>query len=172
MLYPSLKRNLLIHPATSELAATRWSEQIQDEWTRNLLHDRPDLTPERLARTWRLMDAAVPDARIDGYQELVESLSLPDPDDRHVMAAAITGQADVLVTWNLQHFPDETVSDVRREVLTPDDLICRILAQSAQETRQVVEALRISLRNPPYSWDGLPVRFGQVGWYRIAEAFA
>lgn len=98
VLYPSLTRNLLVHLATSGLVAARWTEQIQDEWTRNLLQDRPDLTPERLARTRRLMDAAVPDARVDGYQELVESLSLPDLDDRHVLAAALTGQADVLVT--------------------------------------------------------------------------
>ena len=98
VLYPSLTRNLLVHLATSRLVAARWTEQIQDEWTRNLLQDRPDLTPERLARTRRLMDAAVPDARVDGYQELVESLSLPDLDDRHVLAAALTGQADVLVT--------------------------------------------------------------------------
>ena len=172
VLYPSLTRNLLVHLATSGLVAARWTEQIQDEWTRNLLQDRPDLTPERLARTRRLMDAAVPDALVDGYQPLVESLSLPDPDDRHVLAAAITGQADVLVTWNLQHFPHETVSAEGVEVLTPDDLICRILAQSPQETRQAVEALRVSLRNPPYSWNGLLVRFGQVGLHRTAEALA
>ena len=78
------------------------------------------------------MDAAVPDARVDGYQELVESLSLPDPDDRHVLAAAITAQADVLITWNLRHFPQETVSAAGIEVLTPDDLICRLLAQAPQ----------------------------------------
>ena len=172
VLYPSLTRNLLVHLATSGLVAARWTEQIQDEWTRNLLQDRPDLTAERLARTRRLMDAAVPDALVDGYQELAESLNLPDPDDRHVLAAAITGEADVLVTWNLRHFPEETASVAGVEVLTPDDLICRLLAQAPQETRQAVEALRVSLRNPPYSWSGLLERFGQVGLVRASEALA
>ena len=169
VLYPSLTRNLLVHLATSGLVAARWTEQIQDEWTRNLLQDRPDMTVERLARTRRLMDAAVPDAQVDGYQELTESLSLPDLDDRHVLAAAITGQADVLVTWNLRHFPQESVLAFGVEVLTPDDLICRLLSQAPQETRQAVEALRVSLRNPPYGWSGLLERFGQVGLVRTAE---
>ena len=169
VLYPSLTRNLLIHLATSGLVAARWTEQIQDEWTRNLLQDRPDLVPERLNRTRRLMDAAVPDALVDGYQELLESLSLPDPDDRHVLAAAITARADVLITWNLRHFPYETVNSYDIELLTPDDLVCRLLAQSPQETRQAVEALRVSLRNPPYSWSGLLERFGQVGLVQTAE---
>ena len=172
VLYPSLTRNLLIHLATSGLVAARWTEQIQDEWTRNLLLDRADLTPERLARTRRLMETAVPDGLVDGYQPLIESLSLPDPDDRHVLAAAITGQADILVTWNLRHFPEEVVAVNGIEVLSPDDLLCRLLSLSLQETRQAVEALRISLRTPPYSWQGLLERFGQVGLVQIAEALA
>ena len=109
VLYPSLTRNLLVHLATSGLVAARWTEQIQDEWTRNLLLDRADLTPERLARTRRLMEVAVPDAHVVGYQPLIETLTLPDPDDRHVLAAAIFGEVDVLVTWNLRHFPEEAM---------------------------------------------------------------
>lgn len=58
----------------------------QQEWTRNLLADRADLTPEHLAHTRHLMDAAVPDARVTGYEPLIAALSLPDPDDRHVLS--------------------------------------------------------------------------------------
>ncbi|ULH14074.1 hypothetical protein MF271_01200 (plasmid) [Deinococcus sp. KNUC1210] len=72
VLYPSLIRNLLVHLATSGLVAARWTEQIQEEWSRNLLQDRPELTPERLARTRRLMDAAVPDALVEDDQALIE----------------------------------------------------------------------------------------------------
>ena len=172
VLYPSLTRNLLVHLATSGLVAARWTEQIQDEWTRNLLQDRPDLTAERLARTRRLMDAAVPDAVVVDDPALIDSLQLPDPDDRHVLAAAITSQADVLITWNLRHFPQEAVSAFGTEVFTPDDLVCRLFALAPQDTRQAVEALRVSLRNPPYSWPGLLERFGQVGLVRTAEALA
>lgn len=172
VLYPSLTRNLLVHLATAGLVAARWTETIQDEWTRNLLEDRPELTPERLARTRRLMDAAVPDALMDEDQELIETLSLPDQDDRHVLAAAITGEVDVLITWNLRHFPQEAVLVHGIEVLTPDDLVCRLMALAPQDTREAVEALRVSLNNPPYTWPGLLKRFDQVGLVRTAEALA
>jgi hypothetical protein len=168
VLYPSLTRNLLIHLATSGLVAARWTEQIQDEWTRNLMQDRPELTPERLNRTRRLMDAAVPDALVDGYQELLESLSLPDPDDCHVLAAAIFGEVDVLVTWNLRHFP-QTLLPLGLDVISPDELVCRLLKLAGPDTRRAVEALRVSLKNPPYSWPGLLERFSQVGLVRTAE---
>lgn len=172
VLYPSLTRNLLVHLATSGLVAARWTEQIQDEWIRNPLQDRPDLTPERLARTRRLMDAAVPDAQVNEDHELKASLSLPDPDDRHVLAAAITGDVDVLITWNLRHFPQEAVSAHGIEVLTLDDLLCRLLTLIPQDTRSAVEALRVSLRKPPYSWPGLLERFSQVGLIRTVGALA
>ena len=169
VLYPSLIRNLLVHLATSGLVAARWTEQIQDEWSRNLLQDRPELTAERLARTRRLMDAAVPDAVVEDDQALIASLQLPDLDDRHVLAAAITAEADVLITWNLRHFPQEAVAAWGIEVLTPDDLVCRLFALAPQDTRQAVEVLRVSLRSPPYSWSGLLERFGQVGLIQTAD---
>ena len=103
---------------------------------------------------------------------MTESLSLPDPDDRHVLAAAIVGQADALVTWNLKHFSEETILPFGIEVLTPDDLVFRLLTLASQDTRQAVEALQASLRNPPYNWPGLLERFGQVGLTRTAEALA
>ncbi|GGR23795.1 PIN domain-containing protein [Deinococcus ruber] len=172
VLYPSLIRNLLVHLATSGLVAARWTEQIHDEWIRNLSQDRPELPPERLARTRRLMDAAVPDALVEDDQALIESLSSPDLDDRHVLAAAITAQADILITWNVRHFPQEAVSAWGIEMLTPDDLVCRLFALAPQDTRQSVEALRVSLKSPPYSWPGLLERFEQVGLLRTASALA
>lgn len=168
VLYPSLTRNLLIHLATSGLVAARWSEQIQDEWTRNLLQDRPELTPKRLARTQRLMDAAVPDAQVDGHQSLIEMLTLPDLDDRHVLAAALFSEVDVLVTWNLRHFP-EALFPLGLDAITPDELVCRLLKLAGPDTRRAVEAPRVSLKNPPYSWPGLLDRFSQVGLVRTAE---
>ncbi|MFA1622506.1 hypothetical protein ACDY96_06645 [Rhizobium mongolense] len=71
-----------------ELAAAgqfraKWSDEIQDEWTRNVLKNRDDLTIEQLGRTKDLMNAAVPDSVVDGYGDLVPALALPDPDDRH-----------------------------------------------------------------------------------------
>lgn len=145
---------------------------MQNEWTRNLLQDRPELTPERVNRTRRLMAAAVPDAGVEEYQSLIGTLTLPDPDDRHVLAASITSEVDVPVTWELRYFPKETLTAVGIEVLTPDNLVCRVLVMAPQETRSAVEALRVSLRIPPYSWPGVLERFRQVGLVQAAEALS
>jgi hypothetical protein len=63
----------------------RWSLEIHNEWKRNLLKNRPDLTTEQLDRTSDLMDQAIPDACVSGYEKLIEGLTLPDVDDRHVL---------------------------------------------------------------------------------------
>ena len=66
----------------------RWSQAIHEEWKRNLLLNRPDLTREQIDRTSGLMDRAIPDGLVEGYEALIEGLALPDPDDRDVLAAA------------------------------------------------------------------------------------
>jgi len=82
------------------------------------------------------------------------------------------GEVDVIVTWTLRHFPEEVMVSSGIEVVTPDDLVCRLLALAPRDTRLAVNALRVSLRNPPYSWPGLLERFGQVGLVRTVEALA
>ncbi len=163
VLYPSLIRNLLMYLGTEGLVAARWTARIHDEWTRNLLEDRPDLTPERLARTRRSMEAALPDAEVDGFAPLIDTLSLPDPDDRHVLAAAIHAGAELIVTQNLKHFPAGALTPHGLEALTPDALLCRMLDAEPLATRAAVEKLRASLRKPPYDMAQLLARLGEVG---------
>lgn len=152
-----------MHLAASGLVAARWTDAIHGEWTRNLLADRADLTPQRLARTQRLMEAAVPDAGVTGYEALIPDLHLPDLDDRHVLAAAITAQADLIVTLNLKDFPPASLSAHGIEAVTPDELVCRLLEDSRGEVVAVLEALRVSLHSPPYSWTRLLERLDEVG---------
>ncbi|MGH3170523.1 MAG: PIN domain-containing protein [Trebonia sp.] len=71
--------------------------------------NRPDLSPERLTVTRERMNTALPGALVSGYEPLVEALKLPDPDDRHVLAAAIAAGAVVIVTSNLDDFPAEAL---------------------------------------------------------------
>src|SRR5438270_9183993 len=103
VLYPAHLRDLLLSMALTDLFRVRWTDRIHEEWIRNLVAAGHDA--EKLARTRRLMNEAVPDCLIEGYESLIETLKLPDPDDRHVLAAAITGGVDVIVTANLKHFP-------------------------------------------------------------------
>lgn len=94
-----------MHLALTGAYRARWSAQVHDEWKRNLLINRPDLTREQLDRTSSLMDMAVPDGLVTDYDSLVNSLQLSDADDRHVLAAAIKCNASVIVTFNLKDFP-------------------------------------------------------------------
>jgi predicted nucleic acid-binding protein len=94
-----------MHLALSGLFRAKWSVGVHEEWMAALLRNRPDLSREKLERTRTLMDQHTQDALVSGYEELVEGLQLPDPNDRHVLAAAIRGHADVIVTTNTRHFP-------------------------------------------------------------------
>lgn len=93
VLYPAPMRDFLMHLATTGLFSARWTNQIHDEWIRNLQRKRPDLDVRSLKRTRELMDEAVEDCLVTGYESLIEGLTLPDPDDRHVVAAA---------TWDVE----------------------------------------------------------------------
>lgn len=98
VLYPSLLRNLLIRVAQADLVQAKWTDRIMDEVFRNLKEKRPDLDTAPLDRTRKLMNDAIEDVLIEGYEPLVEILELPDADDRHVLAAAIKAHAQVIVT--------------------------------------------------------------------------
>jgi hypothetical protein len=96
VLYPAPLRDFLMWLALSGRFRARWSALIHQEWKRNLLRNRIDLTAEQVDRTSALMDRAVPDALVTGHEELVAGLTLPDADDRHVLAAAIRVSRDSL----------------------------------------------------------------------------
>lgn len=128
VLYPAPLRDLLLHLALTDLYRARWSERIHDEWMRSVLASRPDLSAEKLARTRSLMDSAVPDCLVTGFEGLIEHVSLPDPDDRHVLAAAIRCQAGVIVTYNTRDFRRSAccLTASKRNIRTSSSRICSI----------------------------------------------
>ena len=108
VLYPSLLRDVLIPVAQRGLVRGRWTDRILDEVFFKLLENRPDLDHAKLARTRELMNASIRDVLVEGYEPLIAAVTLPDPDDRHVVAAAIRAQAQMIVTANL---PDDFLVD-------------------------------------------------------------
>lgn len=86
VLYPAPVRDLLLELAVSDLYRAKWSNAVHEEWIAALLRNRSDLTRERLQRTRDLMNAHVRDCIVEGFEVLIDSLELPDPDDRHVLA--------------------------------------------------------------------------------------
>lgn len=137
--------------ATAQLFRAKWTDEIHDEWTRSVLKDRPDLRPEQLARTRELMDLAVMDCRVTDYGDLIPSISLPDPNDRHVLAAAIRSGADAIVTFNLKDFPSSELGKYDIEALHPDDFLHFQFGLQQASVLIAAQRCRSRLKNPPRS---------------------
>lgn len=148
VLYPAPLRDLLIRLATTGLFAARWTDQIHDEWIRNLIAKRPDLEPH-LSRTRQLMNAAVEDSLVTGHEPLIEGLTLPDPDDRHVLAAAIRAGAQLIITFNLKDFPATTLDSFGIEAVHPDAFILQQMDLHEGIVINKVRQHRASLNKPP-----------------------
>lgn len=175
VLYPAPLRDLLLWLAQTGLYRPRWTTMIHDEWMRSLLKERPDLTRERLERTRTLMDNAVPDCLVEGYEAIIDTLTLPDPDDRHVLAAAIHGGAETIVTFNLDDFPASTLAAHGVQVQHPDEFIAHFLDVDSAAVCTAVKRQRESLRNPPKSVDELLATFASLSLPRTVvglKAFA
>lgn len=151
VLYPAPLRDFLLSLAQTELFRARWSSAVQDEWMENLLRDRADLKREQLMRTRELMDSSVPDGLVTDYEPLIESLTLPDPNDRHVLAAAIRCQAGVIVTINTKDFPAEILARYGIEAQHPDIFISHLMDLDRDAVAWAAREQRNRLRNPPKS---------------------
>jgi predicted nucleic acid-binding protein len=132
VLYPFHLRNVIVQAGVDRLVHARWTDEIHDEWMRNLLVNVPGLSVERLNATKQLMSAALPDATVSGYEKHIESISLPDPDDRHVVAAAIEAKATHFLTWNLRHFPARALKAHGLVRETPDVFLAGLYDQVPQ----------------------------------------
>ena len=151
VLYPAPLRDFLMNLALTGVYRARWSANIHEEWKRNLLLNRPDLSRVQVDRTSALMDAAVPDALVTDYEPLVEGLDLPDEDDRHVLAAAIKCNASVIVTFNLKDFPAAVLGRFDIEPLHPDNFIADLWDLDKAAVLEAAQRQRMSLKTPPHS---------------------
>lgn len=151
-LYPAPLRDLFLGLARDGLFHARWTRRIEDEWVRNLLRQRPDLDAAMLSRTCELMVKAVPDSLVTGWEAIEPGLvGLPDPDDRHVLAVAICGHADAIVTFNLTDFPTSALGPFGIEAQHPDDFIVNQLELNPIAALKSIKAMRARLRRPPVS---------------------
>ena len=127
----------------------RPADPTRDEWTRNLLKNSPQLDSTKVQRFVQLMSDAVRDWEVTSFQDLVLSVSLPDKNDRHVLAAAVKANADAIITLNLKHFPESSLTPHGVEALHPDDFVLDLVDLNAH---QVLEAARLCWqrrRKPP-----------------------
>lgn len=151
VLYPAGLRSLLMWLSVHGLIRPKWTGQIHEEWMRNVLKDRPDLTLGQLERTRLLMDKHAGDCLVTGHEVHIAGLTLPDMNDRHVVAAGIESGADAVITWNLGDFPAGVVQSLGMEVRTPDQLVCSLLDEHGDEVLTAMRQHRTSLKNPSKS---------------------
>jgi len=153
VLYPSGLRNFLMHLALTGPFRAHWSAEVHDEWIRNLLKNRSDLTRHKLEGVRHLMDLALPHAIVTGYEHLIDTIELPDRDDRHIVAAAIQCGASVIVTHNLADFPSQAVARFNIEAQPPDEFVLALLDVAPDLVIEAARNHRASLRNPQRTID-------------------
>ncbi|MBV4475702.1 PIN domain-containing protein [Pseudomonas botevensis] len=148
VLYPAPLRDFLMWLALSGRFRARWTKEIHSEWKRNLLKNRTDLTMEQLDRTSALMDRAIPDACVDDYEDLIAGLTLPDSNDRHVLAAAIRCGASVIVTFNRKDFPDAALQPFGVEAQHPDEFVDNLFDLDPVSVVMAAQKQRRQLKMP------------------------
>jgi hypothetical protein len=166
VLYPAPMRDLLMQIASIDLFKAKWSADIHREWIEALLRNDARRDRTALERTRERMDRAVRDCLVTGYEHLIPSIGLPDAGDRHVLAAAIVGRCDVIVTQNLKHFPAAALSPYGIEAQHPDEFLANHLGLAPGLFCSAVAKVRARLTTPPYSVEeylAILTRQGLVG---------
>jgi predicted nucleic acid-binding protein len=171
VLFSAVLRDLLMRLSNEGVFIPKWSKEIENEWINSLVRLRPELSRERLKRTSELMLSVNPDACITGYEHLIHSVILPDKKDRHVLAAAIKGKCDLIVTFNLKDFPESTISSYKISVIHPDHFISQCMANYPRETISAINKQQESLKSPPCSMPELLKKLHLAGLKESMKLF-
>jgi hypothetical protein len=154
VLYPITLADLLTSLGAAGLYHPRWTLEIHQEWIRNVIEHRGaggTVTRERLEARRDAMIEAIEESLVEGYEELIPQLTLPDNDDRHVLAAAIKSEATLIVTMNLRDFPQQTLSAWNLTAKHPDDFTSELLQGDPEAAIAVVREMRARRKRPPIS---------------------
>ena len=150
--YGARLRSLLIYVAGTKLFRARWSQRVHDEWTAAVLRDHPDVGRATLTHWCNLMNDSVDDCLVEGFEPLIPCVTLPDPNDRHVLAAAIMTRANVIVTFNQKDFPSNQVEKFRIHTKHPDDFLIDAFGINPS---QFIQAVRLDFNHynrPPLEY--------------------
>ena len=169
VLFSALQRNVALTLAESGFFRPRWSSTVLDELERNLAGR---IGEEKAAKQRARIERAFPEGLVglDGPKEIAPQL--PDPDDRHVLAAAIGAKAAQIVTWNLKHFPPAALEPFEIEAVTPDELFSNTIELSETTAVAALSRMRKRLANPAFDADALILRMEQQGLSQTASILA
>lgn len=148
VLFPFRVRDCLLRFAEAGLYRARWSPQILDEWARTLMEKCPHLRSS-IRSQQDAMAHAFPEAVIEGHEDLIPALNLPDRNDRHVLAAAIRASAQHIITENLRDFPTEALAIYGIEAVSADQFLSSTYELYPSEATVALRKMRSSYQNPP-----------------------
>ena len=150
VLYPFRLRDILLTLCEAGLFRGRWTEAIVQEWSQNLLVSKPS-HKEKIHRTVEAMRRAFPEAWVDGYEDLIPTIHLPDENDRHVVAAAMRCGAQLIVTENLKDFPASEIEKFDIEAVSADEFLSGIFELYPAECVFALRNMRERYVNPELS---------------------
>lgn len=148
VIYPLWIRDILLWFAHYDLYTPKWSKHIFDEWL--TVMKRKGISDEEASKRTEIMNQAFPDALVENYEPLIETLCLPDIKDRHVLAAAIKTNANLIVTNNLKDFPREYLSTFGLNAKNADDFITDIIDLNHETSVIAFKDLVLNKKKPPY----------------------
>ena len=151
--YGARLRSLLLFLAQTGLFRARWSADVHREWIESLLEKRSDLTVADLEKTRVAMDASVLDCLVTGYDGLIPGLTLPDQNDRHILAAAICARASVIVTFNEKDFPADVLEKYGIHTRHPDDFVMDVIGIDEATCLAAIDDDITHYKNPPLTID-------------------
>lgn len=154
VLYPFLVRDVLLSLAEAGLYRPLWTDAINAEWSKRLIENTPDKAA-KINATILTMNRAFPEAIVDHYADLIPGLDLPDPNDRHVLAAAIRGAANVIVTENTRDFPARILGEYDLETRSTDEFMANISELHPADAVAALKTMRGRYNNPGLSADEL-----------------
>ena len=149
VLHSGSLRDLVLHIAAVGLVHPHWSNEIHEEWMDSLIRRCPDVCRKSLERTRHRMDTDFKNSLTKGFESLMPTLELPDPDDRHVLAIAIFAKAEWIVTSNLDDFPKATLQPFGIEAVLPDSFVWQLIQKDSARVLQAVRNHRNRLTRPP-----------------------
>lgn len=150
VLYPFRIRDVLLTFSQHGLFRARFTDCIINEWVRSLIGNKPGAAASVRAQE-KIIREKFSECFVSGYQHLINGLVLPDPDDRHVLAAAIRCSAQVIVSWNAKHFPADILAKHDVELLTPDDFLVNTFDIYPTDCAQALKAVRTRYNNPQFN---------------------
>ena len=169
VLYPVVIRDFLMRLSTNEVYTPKWTQKLMDEFSSIFKKKGLSYPEDKIRRQVELMNIANPEAMVEKYESLLPAIKLPDENDRHVVAAAIKSNSNVIVTYNLKDFPSEYLDSLGLEAIDPDNFIADMIDLTPDKCCDAFKKTVYSKRNPPYTEEEYLDIFRNVGLIQTAD---